>query len=422
MKIYVLFCFIAFNTICILQNSFSQSINNVYQVKSINPSDTNTDDLKFLDKILLNNEILFLGEKAHGEGNITLAKTRLIKYLNVKLGYNIIVFESGFYDACMMNKIIKMRKKPETIFWAAFQSILYNTKEFNKLKIFLINGIKNNSIKLCGIDNQLGAISYNTLITNISNKLKTANYTIDSISVGLINKYIWNKNGSKYGYFENSTDSVMLFHTLDSLVYFSENLNSEKDNLIAQSVKNLLTILKLNIKDYYDVPFYIRASERDAQMADNLLWIYRHKEPKDKIIVWTASMHSARNIFLIKEVSDTIFYKNYVTMGQIVHDSIGDKMYSLAFTASGGYYQTPYMMKDSVQIKSVENNSVESFFKNRSIKYGLVNFQNTDTTGYFWNELYSNPHGNSNVKAIWPKIHDGIFYIDTIHPPTLIKK
>lgn len=337
------------------------------------------------------------------------------------LSYNTIVFESGFYDACMMKEFLANRSDPNKIFWAAFQTILYNTKEFSELKTFLIDGIKSNKIKLCGIDNQLGAISYNTLVKTVSDSLETVGYILDTTSILLINKYVWDKRGSENRYFESDADSVKIIKTFTDLFSYAQELNNDQDNFYFQALKNLYTILKLNINEYYHVPIYLSTSIRDKQMADNLLWIIRHKNAKDKIIVWTASMHSARNINLIEEVSDTVFYNHYIPMGQIIHDSIGSKMYSLAFSSSGGYYQTPYMMKDSVEIKSKKTNSIESYFKDCQIKYGIVNFQNTDTR-YFWKELYSNPHGNSNVKAIWPMIHDGIFYIDTIHPPNIVTK
>ena len=156
-------------------------------------------------------------------------------------------------------------------------------------------------------------------------------------------------------------------------------------------------------------------------MAENILWLHRNKNKADKIIVWSASMHNARNISSIEEVSDTSFYNNYIPMGQIVFDSLGNNMYSIAFTSSHGFYKTPYMMNDSVEITSKHKNSIESYFHQNSIKYGFVNFREADLNEFFWTKLYSNPHGHKNVKAVWPKIHDGIFYIDSIQPPSIIK-
>ncbi len=394
---------------------------NVFTVSSINPSDTSYNDLSFFKKVLSNNQVLLLGEKAHGEGTFTLAKTRMINYLVKNLGYNTIVFESGFFDACYVGKTLNNNNNPDKIYWAAFPYILYNTKEFGTLKTWLEKKLIADSVKLCGMDNQLGAVSYNMLIPYISTALKEFDFTLDTSSVELIKKYIWQNKGSENNYFESPSDSITIYNTLNDMLFFSRKVNNDTDNIVHQSVKNLKALMNQNINVYYSKPMYYQAGERDRQMADNLFWIIRHKLPNDKIIIWTASMHCARNINTLKDVSDTAFYHNYIPMGQILHDSLGDKMFSVSFTASTGYYQTPYMMKDSVEIISIDSTSIESYFKKRNIKYGFANLKGVKK-GYFSKPLYSNPFGNSNAKAIWPEVFDGVFYVDTIHPPTLIKR
>lgn len=154
-------------------------------------------------------------------------------------------------------------------------------------------------------------------------------------------------------------------------------------------------------------------------MAENLLWIISHKLPEEKIIVWSASMHNARNISQIDCVTDTSFYQNYIPMGQIIYDSIGSRMYSLAFSSRNGYFQTPMMMTEPKKITSIDYQSIESFCSGLQIKYGIINFRSICNKSPFQEELFSNPHGHSNVKAIWPLVHDGIFYIDTIQPPQI---
>jgi erythromycin esterase-like protein len=95
--------FLAF-FILIIGNCYSQSIedscsvsNSIFRINSVDPSDTLYNDLEFLDKVLQGVEVLLLGEQAHGEGNVTLAKTRLINFLVTKLGFNIIAFELPYF-------------------------------------------------------------------------------------------------------------------------------------------------------------------------------------------------------------------------------------------------------------------------------------------------------------------------------------
>lgn len=408
---------------CIAQEANETFGNSFFNIESVNPSDSNYQDLYFLDSLFQDIDVVFLGEQAHGEGNVTLAKTRLIKYLNMELGFNIIVFEAGFYDAYLAGVLSKSMSNTDEIFKSAIPAIWYNTMEFGEMKKFLKEKIKPNVIQLYGIDCQLKALAHNTLFKYLKKRLHGIDYSLDSTSVDLLNKYVWGNNNSGDRYFDNNIDSVNVFQLLDELILESKKINSKPLGFWSQTISNLKTNLVLNINNFYGIlPVFALNNIRDKQMAENLLWIINHKNKNDKIIIWSASMHNARNIKMIEEVDDTIFYNNYITMGQLVYDSIGNKMYSLAFSSSGGYYQAPYIMEKAIEITSKQEKSIESIFHNNQIKYGIVNFRGTDANGYFWNSMYSNPHGHKNVKAIWPMIHDGIFYIDTVQPPNIITK
>ncbi len=391
----------------------------IFQIHSVDPLDTNYSDLLFLDKVLNGVEVIFLGEQAHGEGNVTLAKTRLIEYLVNVSGFNIIAFESGFYDTFMAGNIIKNSQGPGDIYLnSSLFAIWTSTFEFDRMKEFLTQMIRSDKIKLYGIDCQPNTLSYNTYLNYLEKGLSDSGFTLDSLSNALLQKYLFEMGAPKDKFFSTPSDSLAVFQILDELFSESKEIKSKHYDFWPQTIKNFKTNLSLSIQGSHDsIPVYAINNIRDSQMADNILWIIKNKKPGDKVIVWSASMHNARNIRLIQETSDPLFYQNYITMGQIVYDSIGQNMYSLAFSSSGGQFQTPYMMPEPVEITSKEENSIESLFSDLQIQYGIVNFRTKTRSEIFWSEMYSNPHGHKNVKAVWPMIHDGIFYIHEIQPP-----
>src|SRR5580692_698580 len=67
-------------------------------VRSIDPADTDFSDLGALKTAIGGARIVLLGEQTHGEGSTFLAKTRIIKFLHEKMGFDVLAFESGLYD------------------------------------------------------------------------------------------------------------------------------------------------------------------------------------------------------------------------------------------------------------------------------------------------------------------------------------
>jgi erythromycin esterase len=71
--------------------------NNTVKISAIDPDSTNYADLKALNKAIGNDSLVMLGEEDHGDAPAFLAKTRLVKYLHEKRGFNVLAFEGDFF-------------------------------------------------------------------------------------------------------------------------------------------------------------------------------------------------------------------------------------------------------------------------------------------------------------------------------------
>ena len=69
-----------------------------HSIRTIDPVDTNYQDLAFLKDKLKGIDLVMLGEQDHGDGATFLAKSRLIQFLHQEMNFDVLLFESGIYD------------------------------------------------------------------------------------------------------------------------------------------------------------------------------------------------------------------------------------------------------------------------------------------------------------------------------------
>jgi erythromycin esterase-like protein len=77
-------------------------------------------------------------------------------------------------------------------------------------------------------------------------------------------------------------------------------------------------------------------------MAENILWLVNERFPNERIIVWIATPHAIHEPADATDSAGAPAYDGMVTTGKHLRDAVGDQLYTLAFTASGGSIQNVY--------------------------------------------------------------------------------
>jgi len=67
-------------------------------LRSIDIADDDFADLEPFAKAVGDARIVMLGEATHGDGTTFLAKSRLVRFLHERMGFDVLAFESGLYD------------------------------------------------------------------------------------------------------------------------------------------------------------------------------------------------------------------------------------------------------------------------------------------------------------------------------------
>src|ERR1700761_1302410 len=86
---------------------------NAIPIYTIEPDSTNYSDLEPIGNAIGDAKIVMLGEQDHGDAPTFLAKTRLIKYLHEKKGFNVLAFESDFFG--LNEGWDRLDKKPDNL-------------------------------------------------------------------------------------------------------------------------------------------------------------------------------------------------------------------------------------------------------------------------------------------------------------------
>ncbi len=216
---------------------------------------------------------------------------------------------------------------------------------------------------------------------------------------------------SRNGYVPDGNLQAIFFTMLKAIQEEVGTFKTSLHPLLQSSAfwKQVLKSIQENAKSkwYTDPDDYINL--RDAQMADNLLWLYRNVYKDRKMIVWAATSHIQRNI---NEITDYYgFYPGWIPMGEIVWQKLGNEIYSIGFTG----YQGTYRSIRSFRIERVlpsSKGSLEYFMNEAEFNFGIIDFRHlTDDGAWLKNPLISRPLSNVEMEANWTNVLDAMFFI-----------
>src|SRR2546430_1406283 len=107
------------------------------KLHSVDPADVDFADLKPLRTTLKGVRVVLLGEQDHGDGTTLLAKTRLIRFLHEQMGFDVLAFESGFYDCPKAWELLTNGEEPRKAVPKGVFGVLTLTREFQPMIDYL---------------------------------------------------------------------------------------------------------------------------------------------------------------------------------------------------------------------------------------------------------------------------------------------
>lgn len=398
-----------------------QEIKEISQpVRSIDPMDEDFSDLAKLKEALERDsvQIVMLGEQTHGDGTTFHAKTRLIKFLHQQMGFDVLAFESGLYDCTRAwDSILAIGDYDKHIKKAVFP-MWVNTVESKQLIDYLQSSLGTESkLELSGFDSQITGYQncmplldefWNLSGINLTQREKNLLVKTACLDDGLI----LYKDKAKY----------------EECISLMDKINSQFDSLISTSPsasadlgfwKNVISGVKTSfIATYYykhEAKLNIdplKMNARDIQMGENLKWLKENKYKNRKIIVWGHNMHLLRNMEnseIPGGASDML--RSKTSMGDVVHESFGNKIYTIIFTGFEGEYADYLSGKGLTNIPAPSDSSIEFYMRALGNDLSFLNIRSAGADSWLAGEFCLRPSQYIEQYNKWKNSTDGIFYI-----------
>jgi erythromycin esterase len=388
--------------------------NNRIDIRSL--TSENVEDLKCLKQYLAGRSLVQLGESSHGTKEYNLIKTRLIKFLHEKMGFDVIAFESGFFECFYTSENINEYSSEQAINYSIFDE--WWTEEVLELFEYIKQTQSTeHPLILSGFDCQTSGYNPN----NRSDELFKMLSKIDSLyaeEAFTFDNYILTYRINS-GYYLIAHEESITTQYLEIISFFDQHIDQlishypEKEYypvFIKQSIYSTIAGIKQKIaiaNNNWGEGFYIR----DSAMAANVSFLKEELFPDKKIITWAHNYHIEHNI------DDLIHTTN---MGNWLVEKYRDDLYTIGLYMLRGKTTSGKNMEIiDVELPSTSN-SLESILyhvRKKHLFIDVLNHPNNDGNRWMYNTISTKISGYSEEEMIIKNEYDGIIFIDTSSVP-----
>lgn len=397
---------------------------NTHKIKSL--TSDNYEDLKFLNPILKDKQYVFLGESSHGAAEYDLAKTRIIKYLHDKLGFDVLAFESGIGDVSATYADLSIDKYNENTSVDFMRNSVFNAWNSTSTRPLFDYVIKNdelNPLTLTAFDVQ----SMPTFASFMGDWIKDINPKYATSFLELDSKWREDFNGMSNGQKISHKEMLDFKNGYMKALKYVRNHSTELSKKYSNQ-KNLTLIVEKTLQERIDFMERLYKSNatplefsfiRDSMMSDNIQWLSEKIFPGKKIIFWAHNMH-------IDDNNSQISYNDELaapSMFENLPKSFKEKSYNIGlFSHSGEVWSD-----DNDRIVQVNHgkkysiNDLEYYLNQSKYDSSFINLVGQEKGKYntwMFTPTYSILNGEHRIKQVISQNFDGIIFIKKVKAKT----
>ena len=370
-------------------------------------------DLKILDKTVKGKRIVLLGEFTHGSKEINLIKNRIIAYLHQKLGFNVLLLESGVGEVYAINFLRDSLSDRQMLYSGLTGP--WHTLEYVDLMNYL-KGRK--SLKAGGFDVQRTGNRFSKVLEGLGGVLSSEKELILNVEkryTELTNKLQDGKVQIEPATIQEKEKLVADYRALRRVIDANQKRLEEQgwDSIKLETVKrgfeNRIEYLNYYAQFRADNDFRKRFSARDRVMAENIIWFADQIYPGEKIII------SAHNYHISKS------NEKESVMGELLAEKFGKDLYSVGvFGGSGEYAENS--RKAMAMTQPTEESDIQTVVSRMTDEAAFLHIAAKKKKGGEW--LFENITVNNSFlsldrdnKLTLHRCFDGLVLIKNVTPP-----
>ena len=375
----------------------------------MSPQHGDDSDLKAFAAAIGDARVVALGEQTHGGREEFLLKTRLLKYLHEKMGFEVLLLESGFYEVGRLAAAMDAGQNIDDIAPGNIFFMYANSEEGRGMLRYLDQQkAAGTPLALAGIDSQhTGKLSNGELIHGLAAFLQGRHSklaqgsdwsTYTALSQPLFNLERDAPSAEQQRAFYGLSESIQ--KELCAAASDTARFGSMWWCQVVRSVQSQATSYWSGGKDY----------QRDNQMGANAIWLADKLFAGKKTVIWAHTVHVGRS-----------FQRgpSNLQAGEVMHRQWGAAYKVVQFTGAKGTI-LDFGTMQPLAIAPIKSESLESRLSQAG--YELAGFTAIApvevpqfTFEYATHPVETGLQGKLGVN--W----DVLFFINTIHPVSMTR-
>jgi erythromycin esterase len=366
-------------------------------------------DLAALGQAIGDKKIVMLDELTHGEGNVFALKSRIVRYLHQHKGFDVLVMESGLFDAAQIWQSQQdiAQQAPGNLFYMYARS-----QQMQPLWQYVHQQRKSaRPLILAGFDSRhSGGLSQQQLVPTFRQYLAKRNLAADYEAY--LQQLQLLLNGKLAGLSSQQQQQ------------FLQQSQKLEQQLIDQQGDDAGFWRRINasLKQMALVNWEkLRFDQHDLAMADNLVWLFNEKYAGRKLIVWGHFVHVNRlGGFAFSPTGAKMSVPQFHPVPNMTSSlpvEMRDQSYIVHFSAAKGRY-TDYVTQQEVEFNS-DNTMLEQELAQTAEGHVFTSMAQPHARQHL--KLWSVDYKNTMTWAQAQQRYDGLLVLPTVTPSVMIE-